>query len=195
MTNTSPHHERKEPGALPWLVAVLSFIPLVGVLFGTLAIAWGLLNRAAGGKKVALVGTTGIALTAVLYSWLFYVGFIQRGGRFEDLRSNQARGFATLLVASIEFYKTQHGHYPETLDVLRKSIPATSPVFMMDPSNTSIGDGPKDLYYELAGANHYYLLGVGPDGLPFTDDDILPEVDIGPASRVGLKVKAVERGL
>jgi hypothetical protein len=29
-------------------------------------------------------------------------------------------------------------------------------------------------YYELVDEAHYYLLGVGADGQPFTDDDLLP---------------------
>jgi len=45
-------------------------------------------------------------------------------------------------------------------------------------------------YYERVGADHYYLRGVGPDGLPFTSDDILPRVK---ATREGKLGRLIER--
>lgn len=193
MTDTSIDHDRKELGALPFVVAGLSFIPLLGVPFGLVSIAWGLLSKKAGGKKLAVVGASGIAFTAVIYSVLNFWGSAER---FKDARSKAATSAVTSLVQSIEFYKTQYGRYPEMLDGLRKSLPATATVFTIDPSGVGTGDGPTDFHYELADENtRYYLLGVGPDGLPFTDDDILPEIDMRPPSRVGLKVRTAERGL
>lgn len=49
---------------------------------------------------------------------------------------------------------------------------------------------PRYYHYELINDEHYYLLGVGADGQPFTADDILPRVEIGAQSRVGLVIKA-----
>jgi len=36
--------------------------------------------------------------------------------------------------------------------------------------------------YEKIDSNHYQLFGLGPDGLPETDDDLLPEIDISDTS-------------
>jgi hypothetical protein len=52
-------------------VAAMSFIPLVGVLFGIAAIVWGLSSHKKRGKAVAAVGAAGIASTVLRYSGLF----------------------------------------------------------------------------------------------------------------------------
>ena len=41
------------------------------------------------------------------------------------------------LVQSIEFYKVQHGAYPESLDALQASLPKGSFVFIVDPSHAA----------------------------------------------------------
>jgi hypothetical protein len=41
-------------GTFPFVVGGLSFIPLVGVLFGVTSIAWGLLSKRRGGKTLGL---------------------------------------------------------------------------------------------------------------------------------------------
>src|SRR5208283_1587576 len=117
--------EKHKLVGFPYVIGGLSFIPVIGVLFGIIAIIWGLVTKKLGGKKLALIGTAGIAFTVVLYSGLFYFGVMQRGG----------------------------------------------------------------VYDELIDENHYYLLGVGQDGKPFTSDDILPRVEVGPNSKVGLLIK------
>ena len=59
-------NEAKSLGTFPFVLGGLSFIPLIGVLFGLLAIGWGLINRRRGGKKIALIGAGGIAFTIIL---------------------------------------------------------------------------------------------------------------------------------
>jgi hypothetical protein len=47
---------------------------------------------------------------------------------------------------------------------------------------------PRNFYYEIdESTSHYYLLGVGVDGQPFTSDDILPEITIKNDSKIGLQ--------
>ncbi len=41
-------------------------------------------------------------------------------------------------------------------------------------------------YYEKIDSNHYHLLGIGRDGLPKTDDDLLPEISISDTSKTEL---------
>jgi hypothetical protein len=167
----------------------MSFIPLIGILFGLVAIVWGLVTKKAGGKKLALIGVCGILLTIALYSALFYFGFVQRGGVYDDLRAKLSETTITSLVQSIEFYKTQNGKYPESLEVLQKSLPKNSMVFVFDPTDVKMGGKPRYYYYQLIDSEHYYLLGVGPDGQPFTADDVLPKIEVGAKSKVGLVIK------
>jgi hypothetical protein len=174
---------------LPYVIAGLSFIPMIGVLFGIIAIIWGLVTKRQGGRKLANIGAGGIAFTVVIYSGLFYFGFKRRGGVFDDLRVTLAESNLTQLVQAIEFYKAQQGKYPDSLKVLKESLPANSMVFVNDPTDVKLKNEARNFYYELVDDTHYYLLGVGPDGKPFTSDDILPKVQVSPNGKVGLLIK------
>ena len=178
-----------KPAALSFVVGGLSFIPGIGILFGLTAIIIGLSTSRQGGRKLALLGASGIAFSVVLYGSLFYFGFAQRGGIFDGLRKQLAESTINSLVPEIELYKLQHGHYPDSLETLQESMPKNSMELIVDPSVSPIGAPPRNFYYQLAGTDHYYLLGLGPDGLPFTADDILPEIKITPGSQIGLLVK------
>jgi hypothetical protein len=187
--------QQERIGTFPYVIGGLSYIPLVGVLFGMVAVIWGLITNKTGGKKLALIGGGGILFTVALYSALFYFGFRQRGGLYDELRTKLAETTITTLVQSIEFYKVQHGAYPDSLDALRNSLPKNTPVFIVDPTDVQTGMGhPRRYYYELIDADHYYLLGVGRDGKPFTSDDILPQVTVGPESKSGFVKKTVASG-
>lgn len=183
------NEQQEKLSTFPFVIGGMSFIPLIGILFGLVAIVWGLVTKKAGGKKLALIGVCGILLTIALYSALFYFGFVQRGGVYDDLRAKLSETTITSLVQSIEFYKTQNGKYPESLEVLQKSLPKNSMVFVFDPTDVKMGGKPRYYYYQLIDSEHYYLLGVGPDGQPFTADDVLPKIDVGAKSKVGLVIK------
>jgi len=169
-------------------VGGLSFIPLIGVPFGIAAIIWGLVTGKIGGKKLALVGVAGIALTCLLYGGLLYFGLVQRGGIYDELRGKLAQTSLNSLPPAIEFYKLQYGSYPETLEQLRQSLPKDSPVFIYDPTDMRIGSVGRLFFYKRVDADHYYLRGVGPDGVPFTADDILPEISPSAANKLGLLI-------
>lgn len=183
------NEQQEKLGTFPFVNGGMSFIPMIGVLFGLVAIVWGLATKKAGGKKLALIGGGGITLTVVLYSALFYFGFVRRGGVYDDMRSKLSKTTITSLVQAIEFYKTQNGKYPESLEVFKKSLPENSMVLVFDPTDVKLGGQPRYYYYELIDSGHYYLLGVGPDGQPFTADDVLPKIEVGAQSKVGLVIK------
>lgn len=178
--------QQKKLSTFPYVIGGMSFIPLIGVLFGLVAIVWGLVTKKTGGKKLALIGGGGIAFTVVLYSSLFYFGFVQRGGVYDDLRTQLSKSTITSLVQAIEFYKTQNGEYPDSLETLSKSLPENSMVFVFDPTNVQMGGEPHYYHYELKDPSHYYLLGVGPDEKPYTSDDVLPNIVVKPNSGIGL---------
>jgi hypothetical protein len=185
------NEQQEKLGAFPFVIGGMSFIPLIGVLFGLVAIVWGLSTKKAGGKKLALIGGGGIIFTVIPYSALFYFVSMQRGGVFDDLRSKLSESTITSLVQAIEFYKIQNGKYPESLEVLEKSLPEDSTVFVFEPNfDLKVDEKPRYYHYELIDGEHYYLLGVGPDGQPFTADDILPKIEISPQSKIGLVIKS-----
>jgi hypothetical protein len=173
-------------GAGAYVVAGLSFIPLLGVPFGIAAVVWGLVTRRAGGRLLALLGAGGIAFTIVVYGSLFYFGFYHRGGMFDDMRRQLTQSQLDALVPAIEFYKIGNGTYPPSLKELQESLPKNSFTTVFDTSNITAGGGMQYFYYERVGSDHYYLRSVGPDGLPFTPDDLTPQVNPSAASKIGL---------
>ncbi|MCP3674699.1 MAG: type II secretion system protein G [Gammaproteobacteria bacterium] len=182
------NEKQEKLGILPFVIGGVSFIPGIGIFFGIVAIIWGLATKKLGGKKLAVVGACGIGFSVILYGALFYFGFVQRGGVYDDLRVQLSKNTITSLVQSIEFYKTQNSRYPESLEVLRKSLPENSLVFVHDPAQVQMGGEPRYYHYELKDQEHYYLLGVGPDEQPYTSDDVLPNIEITLNSGVGLLI-------
>src|SRR3546814_19495008 len=85
------------------------------------------------------MGGGGIGFTIVLYGALFYFGFAQRGGVYDDLRAKLAQSTINSLVPSIELYKTQNGKYTESLKLLQGSLPKNGFVTVFDPSVVAIG--------------------------------------------------------
>lgn len=98
----------KPTGCLEYAIGGLSFIPLVGVLFGIIAILWGF---KANNSKLKYAGTAGILFTVILYGSLGYFGFVQEDGAYDELRASLAKTQLTGAVQAIEFYKVQNGHY------------------------------------------------------------------------------------
>ncbi|MCP1375821.1 hypothetical protein [Dyella lutea] len=164
------------------MLAGASFIPLLGVPVGLAAILVGLASRRPGGRRVAWIGAAGIAFSVLLYGGLFYFGFVQRGGVYDHLRARLAQAELNDLVPRIEFYRLQHGRYPEDLDALRGEGGGLNPVMIMDPSTVS----PRAFFYRRVGDRHYYLRGLGPDGEPFTADDLVPTLAPTSGSNIGL---------
>ncbi len=180
------YNEETKLKGLPYVIGGLSFIPLLGVLFGIVAIVWGFSTNKIGGKNLAGIGAGGILFTIILYGSLFYFGVEQRGGVYDDLRIKLAQSSVNLLVPQIEFYKVQNGKYPDSLKTLQTSLPKESFVSVFDPSDISVNGQPRSFYYEPVGIDHYYLRGLGKDGKPFTKDDIVPQITVPPNSHLGL---------
>ena len=182
--------ERSRLGVFAYIIGAFSFIPGLGILFGIASVVWGVVTKKEGGRTLLIMGASGIGLSVVLYSSLFYFAFMQRGGVYDGLRTQMAESSITTLVQTIEFYKIQNGHYPDSLETLMKSQPGNAMIFAFDPSEPGFARQPRYFYYELVDDNHYYLLGVGPDGKPFTSDDVLPKIKAGPDSKVGLLIRS-----
>ena len=170
-----------------YVLAAISFIPLIGLLFGIAALVLSILGwRKRGAKIVALIASLRMLCTVALYSALFYFGFVQRGGVYDELRQQLTVNTLSALVSEVEFYRLQHGAYPESLEQLQESQP-NKPIFIVDTSSTPFSAEPFRLfYYERSSDAHYYLRSVGNDGKAFTADDILPHIEQTENSKIGL---------
>jgi hypothetical protein len=178
-------------GCFPFVIGGLSFFPLFGVLFGVAAIIWGLSARQRGGVRLALVGAAGILFSVLLYGGLFYFGFVQRGGIYDDLRTKLAQNNLNALVQSVEFYKLGHGAYPDSLDTLKASLNKGSleAIYVLDPRISPTGKQGQFFYYKRVDSDHYYLRGVAPDGMPFSSGALVPQTP-APGGKIGLLIES-----
>ena len=93
-------------------------------------------------------------------------------------------------VKDIEFYKLQHGHYPASLREVEPKDKMQMNDFIDPTSIQHKGTSDGRFYYELdpSGA-FYYLRSVGQDGIPFTNDDILPTLSEDELKNTGLRLQ------
>lgn len=180
---------------LAYGVAAVSFIPLIGIPFGLSSIVWGISKWRTGGKNLVWLGSGGIVLTIVLYSSIAFTGMrIERTGVFDSQKEKLSITQLHMLLPVIEYFKLQHDKYPASLDELREQT--NFPLNFIDMTQIrffpSSNEPPRMFYYELdVSGDYYYLLGVGPDGQPFTADDILPDVSADEMNKIGYRVKTM----
>ena len=107
-------------------------------------------------------------------------------GVYDGISTKMRGSTINQLVEALELYKTQNDFYPDSLKTFKKSLPDNSHVWVYDPPYNNSESGPRYFYYKLVDDKHYYLLGVGPDNLPFTNDDIVPMEPLGMEGKTGL---------
>ncbi|HVM80742.1 MAG TPA: hypothetical protein VMU06_17115 [Stellaceae bacterium] len=187
---------QRKVGAIAYALAALSVLPVAGVVFGAASITWGLNTRRAHGKRLAALAALGIAVsvgaTILLDREIGGLRLMQRLERldtFDLMRAGIARSTLDRLVPAIEFYKVQYGNYPATLGELQRSLPRDSDLLIIDPMTVRLGSMPAPFFYRRVDADHYYLRSVGPDGIPFTADDIVPSIEAIPGGKLGLLKK------
>jgi len=156
------------------ILGLLSFIPLVGVLLGIIAVIIGILGvsqikkKTLGGRKLAIAGIVlgilGIVFTLVVYGSLYYFGFVSETGPFVEVKSELNQQLITNNVGALELYKRKHGYYPTTLE---EAIEDDFSLFPLD-----VYDRP--FYYKAQqDSQSYELRSLGVDGQYGTDDDTL----------------------
>ncbi len=161
------------------LFLLLCLLPILGGVLGLGLILYGIYNR--NKKPYIAIGIIGIISTIIGIAVLNYKA--THRGSFDQARIMMAQNTMTSLVKEIEFYKLDFGNYPDSLQMLKK---ISSHLDLYDPLqdvNPNLLD--KNYYYRLSG-NKYYLFSKGFDGIPFTNDDIMPNIIIKDTSKIGL---------
>lgn len=174
--NYKNKHEISEEkvSAFHYVIAALSFIPLIGILIGLITTIFGFFTKKKGGGIVAVIGVSGI----VFMFFLKDIGFLkvldqnQATVIFDGLKQNDAVVFElNHTLDFLESVREQYGAYPPFLENI----------------NTSI-----NLHYELIDLEHYYLLEPGKDKIPFTADDILPSNVDNSKRKTGFLIKNID---
>jgi hypothetical protein len=162
----------------PYLLGLLCFIPLVGAFVGIALLLYGLIRYK--DKWLCIIGASGIGFTIIVYSLLFYAGknanvFKQGFAQISQMQLNS-------LVKNIEFYKIQHGQYPDRLEQLQNEDKLVSIYDAIQLNQQR----PNQIYnYERFG-DKYTLFSSGQDGIPHTKDDFYPQIKITDSTKIGL---------
>ncbi len=160
-----------------YALGFICLVPVVGAVVGLIMIVNGISRYK--DKWLVLIGMGGLLVTAFFYYTAFYTDVF--GFKKFDIEISQRQ--LNTLIKDVEFYKIQHGVYPDSLEQLEKD---NSNIFIYDPLKTSGKVKKSDEFnYQKAG-NHYYLFSSGPDHIPNTADDIYPQLPASDSSKVGL---------
>ena len=163
----------------PYLLGLLCLIPLLGAIAGIALLLYGIFRYK--DKWLIAIGAFGIVWTIMIYSFLFSTLFTNPMVRDGFAKISQKN--LNSLIPSIEYYKIKNGHYPDTLRQVL-SVDQMAPV--IDPLQETIGQrGDGYFNYKRLG-DKYYLFSSGKDRLPFTNDDLFPQVDSVENTRIGL---------
>jgi hypothetical protein len=162
----------------PYLLGLLCLIPLVGAFVGIGLLLYGIIKYK--DKWLIAIGIFGILFTVFVYSSLFFavthVSLFKKG--FADISKIQIRQ----VVMGIEFYKLQHGHYPDSLKQLQE-VDKLVPINDAATGMQLIKHG--NYNYKRIG-DKYTLFSSGIDGIAGTKDDFYPEMEIRGSSKIGL---------
>lgn len=162
----------------PYLLGLLCLMPFVGAFVGFAMILLGLIKYK--DKWMVMIGAFGVIFTIAVYSTLFYE--IKNGSGFKKGFAEISKMQLVEVVKSIEFYKLQNGHYPDSLPQLLDGDKLTP---INDASQVSRLKSHSYFHYKRVGEK-YILFSSGDDGIPNTKDDLYPEISIPDSSKIGL---------
>jgi Type II secretion system (T2SS), protein G len=165
------------------LLAACSFVPGLGFFLGAAAVTWALVTNRPRRKLAVALGATG-ALLNLVAPVVVMLRTADRG-EFTRIQSEFTRQDLTRLVAELEQYRAQTGHYPATLQIL-VGVPIPRRLINIYDRSRGPFAMPRPYEYHLsADGTSYDLFSVGPDGVPHTADDIRPVVAESLRERVG----------
>lgn len=173
--NSLPADPYRKP---PYLLGLFCLVPFAGAFVGLVFIFLGATRFK--DKWFTLIGVFGVAFSVIVYSTLFYTG--KYVFKFDDGFKELSKMQISNLVKDIEFYKIQHGLYPDSLKQLQLDDKS---VFIYDPIQANQGRK-SNLFYYLRVADKYQLFSSGEDGIPDTEDDLYPQISANMISKIGL---------
>jgi hypothetical protein len=139
----------------------ISFIPLMGIPFGIVAIIIGAMKKT---KTPIILGICGILLTVLIYGGLFFMMFANFGPYYE-LKGQVTEQMLTQTRGQILIYKEKYHKLPAKLDDI--GTPSQNNFYM--PTDMWM----RPIIYKPHTDGTFELRSSGPDGIPYTRDDIV----------------------
>ena len=172
--DTSPSTAVSEPatlGVFPYVIGALAFIPLLGIIFGVIALVWGLLTSRQGGKLLASIGVLAmLSANSYFYLMMHKAGLTTWTNDPNPVPTQLLQDNLNTLYSQVELYRFRNGEYPQSLALLQQAFPLSG----VPLQDTSFKNSQSDFFYQRLDQEHYQLLARGTDGKPLTDDDIWP---------------------
>lgn len=161
-----------------YLVGILCLLPGIGAIAGLVLLILGIVHYK--DRVFIIMGSVGIVITIAVYSSLFY--FASNSDVFRKGFADIAQTEINDLVKDIEFYKLQHGAYP---DSLQQIVDKNSMISIYDVSQENKAGSTLPSYRYKKMANKYLLFSPGLDGKINTPDDIYPTLSNPDTSKLG----------
>ncbi|MGD0991785.1 MAG: type II secretion system protein GspG [Gemmatimonadales bacterium] len=154
------------------LVAAGSFVPGFGLVFAAAAVSWGLIVDRP--RKRLAIGIAAAGALLNLAGVAFLMVRMQRDASFARFEAEQTRRDLDTLVVTIERYHERTSRYPDNLHVL-VGMPIPTRLVNIYDHTQGLFRLPRTYEYHVAADGRSYdLFSVGPDGTPYTADDIRP---------------------
>jgi hypothetical protein len=185
MTTVRPASPRPKPSWPLLLVAAGAFIPLLGLVFASIGLTWGLVSdrpRAMLGAIIASVGGVLNLAGFVLLTW-----HVQGDPTYAARRAPRVQQDLARLVGALEEYRAEHGEYPASLVVFTQVPLSLKLVNVTDFSTRSFPVPRLYVYQRSADGRRYDVYGVGHDGEAGTADDVRPELTDSVARHSGYR--------
>jgi len=181
VTGTSQEsNEAKARRIAPW--GFVGLVPNFGVIAGVVLLYQGIIRFKS--RLLVIIGVADILFTILF--WVAMQYWVFDGPTFTGMNKQMSKGMLNTVFKSVEFYKLQHGDYP---DSLKQVEDIRGYVWITDPlSNKGLRSKPFNFYYEKTG-DRYWLFSVGEDGEPFTADDIYPTMNPADSTKFGLRLR------
>jgi hypothetical protein len=162
---------------------LLGLVPNFGAIGGLVLLIKGIFQYK--DKKLILIGIADILFTIIF--WTAFIYWTENGETWKKLNNEMAQKELNTLVKHVEFYKIQHGFYPDSLT----QIETKKDVFIMlyEPFHRTINYNQSRLFNYYKVDDGYHLSSSGFDEMPNTKDDIYPSSDYSDPGKIGLIIK------
>ena len=186
-----------QPGGRPpkstvplYVLAGMSFIPILGVLLGAIGLTWGLLSSRPNAIRAGILAGGGAMLNlVVLMALTFYLARGDENGIFDQAVQVATQQDLLKLVREVEAYREANDAYPPSLTALQRRPAVLRTINIYDQTAGVLT--PRVYSYELArDGNSYDLYSIGADGEAGTPDDIRPVLPDSLAARAGYRPAA-----
>ena len=189
-----PPPSRSEPPGAPakssvplYVLAGMSFIPILGILLGAIGLTWGLLSSRPKAIRAGIIAGGGAMLNVVvLMALAFYLARGDGGDIFDQAVQVATQQDLLKLVNEIEAYREANDAYPPSLTALQRRPALLRTINIYDQAAGVLT--PRVYSYDLArDGNSYDLYSIGVDGEAGTPDDIRPVLPDSLAARAGYR--------